>query len=242
MLKMKTISILAIAGLVLALAPAAQAALLDWTSSVVGPYRIAFTADGTSYGASSSDITSYNTLVAAEAAGTDLNGLGATWNVIGSTQNVNARKNTGTYTLALDGAGLYVAADDVPIYTAAGVLIATGNSDLWDGSIAVAIAHIDGTPIIPATAGNGWDYHRVYTGTTSNGSSMTSGDGRYMGYDNGSFVRKARGGYTDGGWIGADNGGTSSGLMALSNPIPEPATMSLLAIGGIALIRRRRRA
>jgi hypothetical protein len=40
----------------------------------------------------------------------------------------------------------------------------------------------------------------------------------------------------------ADNGGVDIDTITVSGTVPEPATMSLLALGGIAMLRRRRRA
>ena len=39
-----------------------------------------------------------------------------------------------------------------------------------------------------------------------------------------------------------ESGGTSTVIETMVVTVPEPATMSLLAIGGLALIRRRKRA
>ena len=224
----KTIVLLvvAVAGLVLALAPAAQAGLLDWTSSIDGGYRIAFVTETMSI-ATSTDITTYNTTVADDAAGsTLLDALGATWNCIGSTETVSAKVNTGT-TLTDGGA------TDVPIYTPAGVLLATGNADLWDGTILALMARRDGTAI---------DYiYRAFTGSDNDGTPATSGDGRYLGFA-GNIV-STRGNDPLNGWLRGDSSGNTSPnrhLFAMSEPIPEPATMLLLGLGGMMLRRRKR--
>ncbi|MBW8016643.1 MAG: hypothetical protein FVQ82_10680 [Planctomycetes bacterium] len=191
--KLFSIVLLVLAALLFTLAPTAQAALLDWTSSIDGGYRIAFVTETMSI-ATSTDITTYNTTVADDAAGsTLLDALGATWNCIGSTETVSAKVNTGT-TLTDGGA------TDVPIYTPAGVLLATGNADLWDGTSLALMARRDGTPIT--------ETYRAFTGTTPDGSSMTAGDGRYLGFVG--DVRSTRGNDALNQWIGADSSGNTS--------------------------------
>ena len=131
----KTTSILAIAGVVLALALAAQAApMVGPTDGYTGPYRIIFsTVD--KYDAVSADIATYNARIEAVAAATagltydvsDITG----WKMIGSTASVNARVNTGT--TATDG---LVASGDVPIYNIVGGRVADGNAALWGTTLA----------------------------------------------------------------------------------------------------------
>jgi hypothetical protein len=121
----KLITLFAIAGMVLALAPAAQAAF-----PASGQYRIMFlTLSQTD--SSSADITTYNAFVQAEADassvvlnGVDVNSL--TWNAVGSTVAVDARDNTSTNPGA-DGTG-------VPIYDTLGNLLWADNAALWGGT------------------------------------------------------------------------------------------------------------
>ena len=69
----------------------------------------------------SSDISYYNSFVTAEAA--DNPSLPtATWCAVASTQTMNANANA-------------VAYNNIPIYNAQGALVATGYTDLWDGTI-----------------------------------------------------------------------------------------------------------
>jgi hypothetical protein len=116
-------------------------------------YRLAFVTSRQTT-ATSSDIADYNTF-GTNVANTvqELEDLGTTWKVIGSTATVDARDNTGT-----TGTG-------VPIYRMDDVRIADDNADLWDASIQNAI-RIDE---------KGEDLYGggifVWTGTVQNGTS-----------------------------------------------------------------------
>jgi hypothetical protein len=221
---LKTISILAIAGFVLALAPAAQAYTLadNWT----GAHRIIFNTMATT----SQDITQAqaDTFVdtdAKDTASTQIKDLGLTWTSVTSfIGEDDARNNTDT-----TGSG-----SNIQIYTPhnSGIfrLIATSYDDLWDGSILFTIQQGDGTE-----GGNG----SPWTGTSGTGTQdLPLGD----------LIGNKRVGNiyepTSAAWIraGEEDPNNSNSMYGISEVIPEPATMSLLAIGGIALIRRRRRA
>jgi hypothetical protein len=249
----KTISILAIAGLVLALASTAQAAAFPTT----GEYRIMFLTQSNT-DTSSADITTYNDFVQAEAdaSSVELNGVAVnslTWNAVGSTGAVDARDNTSTNPNT-DGTG-------VAIYDTLGNLLFDDNADLWAGdTVAQSILKLDGNE------GNS----RGLSGTLKDGTKSIGGDNGYWGNWRGnptnpdkepeepwifpnptgtanvteSITIAANQGTQGGKWIQGNTIGyaTSGPVYALSEVIPEPATMSLLAIGGIALIRRRRRA
>ena len=129
----QTIIFAVIAGLVFALAPAAQAAPITAPGGgYPASYRLAFITNGTT-DATSTDIADYNAFVTAAAAGvTEVNALGATWKVIGSTAAVSAKVNTGALLPADVG---YSAANDVPIYNLDGDLLSLNNTGLWDGAI-----------------------------------------------------------------------------------------------------------
>jgi hypothetical protein len=113
-------------------------------------YRLVFVTS-TTRDAASANIADYNTHVSAAAAAvTELNALGTTWTCIGSTNAVNANANT--LTRASD--------PSAPIYRLDGAPVATGNTDLWDGSIANAIKINE--------LGNAVDVY-VWTGTIGQG-------------------------------------------------------------------------
>jgi hypothetical protein len=167
----KLITFFAIAGFVLALAPAAQAAF-----PASGHYRIIFLTLGQT-DSQSADIGTYNTFVQDEADassvvlnGVDVNSL--TWNAVGSTVAVDARDNTSTNPGA-DGTG-------VPIYDTLGNLLWADNAALWGGT-SHDILKLDGN------TGN----VRGLSGTRANGTAYVgAGDngtwGDWRGIDTGS--------------------------------------------------------
>jgi hypothetical protein len=232
----KTILLLAVAGLVLALAPAAQAQpIVTPGDGYTGDYRIAFVTSNHDIMATfDRTMADYNADVTT-AAGlvTELNDLSTTWTAIASTPTVDARDNSGTNP----------SSTGIPIYTTSGLRIADDNADLWDGSIQNPIFKDDGTSAGNLTGGNAYaDY--TWTGSWADGTGASSGDGRQLSTDG--TIRVSRGGRIDSSWMNgvSINSSDSRGarLYGISGVIPEPATMSLLAIGGLALIRRRRRA
>ncbi|MBT3297076.1 MAG: hypothetical protein HN383_17555 [Verrucomicrobia bacterium] len=219
----KLITLFAIAGMVLALAPAAQAADLAWTSGISGDYRIMFTTYGTT-AATSTDITTYNAFVQGQAdADADILALGATWNAVASTAT-HARDNTLTA-----GTG---DANDVPIYYVDGTLLALNNAALWgpnpNGAIANPNGHVaagarvvlelDGTEAPGGT--------KVWTGTLEDGTRCpNSGDKYQLGQNNVQFgFATAAGQIADGRdntWLiqNNENGTNPKPMYALSNPI-----------------------
>jgi len=136
----KLITLFAIAGLVLALAPTAQADVV-LNDGHTDPYRIAFATDrfALTYVATSTDIATYNTAVNAAAAASvggypagpyaaDISDIVTTWKCIGSTTTIDAKDNTDTATTG--------GATDVPIYNINGDRIADNNADFWDDALA----------------------------------------------------------------------------------------------------------
>ena len=199
------------------------------------PYRLAFVTMPV-YQANETDIAVYNQWMQEEAnaAGIGIGGIygDLEWNVIGSTDLVDARDNTGTNP----------ATTGVPIYLTDGVTkVADNNADLWDGTIdSVINTRADGT----VTTGHTW----VFSGTTLGGVAVTPGaDGTNpnTGPLGTSLAEVAQG---NGGLLGTwswrtqtnDPKGDPHPLYAMSEVIPEPATMCLLGLGGLALLRRRR--
>jgi len=201
------------------------------------PYRLAFVTMP-AYQANETNIAVYNQWMQEEAdfAGIGMgSGLGdgdTSWFVLGSTAEVDARDNTGTNPLT-DGVG-------VPVYLVDGTtLIANNNADLWDGEIAHAIDQL---------ANGGAPAHLwAWSGTYSDGTAVTPEQsyGGPLGSPVNGEVSQGSGNNPTGGWIYlqfylSDNPDTALPMYAISEIIPEPATMSLLAIGGLTLFRRRR--
>jgi len=227
----KMITLLAVLGMVLALAPAVQATPAP-PFGHEGPYRIAFVTTG-KFNATNTIIGPYNDFVTT-AAGlvTELDDLGVEWKCLGSTSNDCAKTNTSTLLPADPG---YSAANDVPIYTTTGLRIADDNADLWDGNIQNPIFYGDGT----AAAGSMW------TGTKTSGDSDDySGDpsgplgsganGSNTGLNNNISVAGA--GRTDHGWIKAGNAGGDTDplhMLGMSGVVTAVApTVATILISG----------
>jgi hypothetical protein len=234
-------TVFAVLGLVLALAPAAQAAPIVVPPDGTTRYRIAFQTIVPGR-PTHSTIAWYNAFVTAAATNVPaLAALNTTWYCIGSTTNTCAKTNTSALRPADPG---YDVANDVPIYTTDGRRIADNNTDLWDGSIQSPIRLEDGTEVW--TGGPGRPAQNVWTGTKVDGTSAGDGSGvsqdlNALGTGFGKFpdwiddlpnhIVMARGGSTDGAWINANSSG-HAGLyrhfLALSAPIvgvPTPGTL-----------------
>jgi hypothetical protein len=232
MLKMKTISILAIAGLVLALAPTAQAAAIPLGNALVptglgvgDSFQLVFVSS-TTRDATSNDVADYNTHVQ-DAANATIDLSGYTWKAIASTNVplVNANSN--------------VSATEA-VYLVDGTKVASAGA-FWSQTHDAAININEN--------GDGLDSN-VWTGSNWEGWKNNNGLGASGGVND---PKESVYGLSDvnadktwAGEAGLQDQTTSLPFYGLSETltvvIPEPATMSLLAIGGIALIRRRRRA
>ena len=200
-------------------------------------YRLVFT--GTvSHDALSTDIETYNAHMQglADAANIGMGGIygDLEWKVIGSTETVAARDNTGTNP-DVDGVG-------VPIYLVDGTtLVASNNADLWDGTIAHSIDQDE-------NGGAGYAHLWVFSGTNLDGTSADGSGSTYgpFGLEIGGNVQQGKGsdlnqwiGTIPGSYIG-DPAATVLPMYAMSEVIPEPATICLLALGGLALLRKKR--
>jgi hypothetical protein len=178
-------------------------------------YRVAFVTEGTMM-PTSADIATYDAFVTTQASNSaTLTALNTNWRVIGSTVGVDAIVHTGT-----DSVG-------VPIFNTAGRLVATNYADLWDGSLINPIKFDQGGKVVT---------ERTFTGTAPNGTAII---GQTLG-DAGHRVRFGEPGSTNSNWMGYDwlGDGNSLHYYAISDVVPEPASLSLLGLVGIALLRR----
>ena len=141
----------------LAFTSTASATLID-SINLLNPgdkYRVLFVTS-TSRDASSTDINDYNTFVQDAAdAGSVTNPLGLTWNVLGSTLDVNAQFNTSIF--AYD-------TDSVTFFNTLGAIVAVSGMDFWSGALR--------TPISGTEFGDAVDL-QVWTGTVEFGESFS---------------------------------------------------------------------
>ena len=188
-----------------------------------GQYRLVFVTSEM-HNAVSTDINVYNDWIQSLATAAGL--PGNDWRVIGSTDDVDARDNTGTNPTVETG---------VPIYLVDGITkVADDNADLWDGDV---------DHVIDMTETGGDPAHLwCFTGTLLDG---TQGGSQFgpLGRNVNGKVTQAAGMNVDT-WIFRTWTGqpTTAELpfYGMSEVLPEPATMVLLGLGGLGLFRRRR--
>ena len=171
----KLTTLLAVSGMVLGLASAAQAQVTTTPQdSYRGPYRLGFYTSP-SYQSFTNDITWYDGKVIDEAAGVSelVAVTGLTWKCLGSTTNVDGRDNTETNPENPAHA-------DVPIYNLNGVRIADGNAGLWELPWTIQAPFTDVMGVAPTGLGD--DGIRIKTGTLRDGTKgVLDGDGAPQG-------------------------------------------------------------
>jgi len=220
-----------------AFASSAQAAVVLPTDAYVtggGAYRLMFVTTATTTGTSSDLTNVYNPI--AQTAG-DIVLSGHTWTAVAGTSTVSARTNTGAFVVG-DGAS-YSAAMDVPIYTTNGNRVAANNAALWAGAGENRMA--DQLGVVPgfsdAYAWGGWLAGGDIIPAASGSSNFSGPLGETVGQTTTFRTYKEP-------WdFGSSTQSTTLPLVSLSsviNPIPEPSSLGLLALGGLALLRRRR--
>ena len=201
-------------------------------------YRLVFVTS-TTRDAQSSDIADYNAFVTA-AANTSplLAALGSTWTAIastktiellGSTVTVDARDNTNTNPTLNTG---------VNIFNLAGQSVALDNADLWDDTLLAPILYDENGSANATT---------VWTGSQSDGTLRFLS---YMGYPatNSGLSSSSAFFWTTNfqlPWTQSHSlYAISADLTMLAQPTPEPATLSLFALGlaGLGLAKRKRHA
>ncbi len=194
-------------------------------------YRFAFHTSAKTT-ATSTDINTYNAWVQGLADASALNigaDDGVIWKIIGSTAEVDARDNTATNP-TVDGSGVAIFLLD------GSTVVANDYEDLWDGDIQ--------NPIGITELGTAWT-HWPFTGTYKDGTAAPGHPSSFGALGDAGDVHQGQAGVTTN-WIWrqwtGDPGATELPMYAMSEPlsiVPEPATISLLALGGLALLRRR---
>jgi hypothetical protein len=227
----KTIVLLALAAVLFTIAPAAQAAIALPDVSSVGDYRVIFVTS-VKPAAGSPAMATLNTWATdlAVDSGLDAAAIAQTgaaspgWNIVGATTLVDVFTNTG---LAATGG--------VPVYLVDGTAFATDNAYLWG---------LGGTTLRVNESGEAAHFgSAIQTGlnvgpVTYAGKELDSGGAVGQGGDDPGYNPWYGNGDS---WMGALGNTSLFAISGVITPVPEPATMSLLAIGGIALLRRRKK-
>ena len=174
------------------------------------------------------------------AGGTVTGGLGLSWTALASTATVNAQTNTGIFATSID---------TVHLFNPLGQLVAISGADLWDGLFSNSIMYDQNgqptppTPIgLPAPACGFGNNRCTWTGTTANGATelpLGSGVVRF-GESQQVTINWAQFGAVGGtGLLGLY--GVSSEAIVPAAGVPEPTTLTLMAVGLAGLGFRRRR-
>jgi hypothetical protein len=183
-------------------------------------YYLAFLTSGTISG-TSANIVDYNAFAQSQA-NTAQSLSGFTWKAAVSTPTVNALTNLNI--------------GNFPIYRIDGVQIATGSSDLWDGSLLAAI-NVDQNETVYGGGVLAWTGGQQ-NGTAYPGSQLSTAAPIVGGVSSTSSTWMV---------VNASNSANTNRVYAFSNelivPVPEPASISIaacgVALGGLAVARRR---
>jgi len=189
-------------------------------------YRLVFVTS-TRRDALSSNIADYNSYVTDLARSVpELLALGTTWKAIASTRYVDARDNTSTNPY-LDGSG-------VAIYNLGGTRLASDYTDLWDGLLEASVNFDETGAQAPSNSQSPW------TGSDT--------DGRGDAGDELGEALTTYGSSSDvsGRWIRVGQSapillGSLYAMSGTLTVVPEPTTVTLLALGLVALAAHRRR-
>ncbi len=208
---------------------------LEWAPG--DTYRLVFVTSTTT-AVTSTEISTYNTFVNTVAdSSTTFPDLGdVNWSIVGSTATVAARDNTGTN----PGSGT-----GVPVLRMDGFAIANNNADLWNGIVATHVTGQNYLAVHLNENGGATIDERVRTGSNSNGTAAAQSLGSVGNVQTGrNFTPDFYNGYNGTIWM-ADWSASGDGRVyamseVLTVAIPEPSSLALIGLGGLALLRRRR--
>jgi hypothetical protein len=188
-------------------------------------YRIIFISS-TMGDALSSNISDYDAFVtaAANASGSGLASLGATWVAIGSTPTVDALSHVGSFTS--------------PLYNTAGLLVASSSTALWSGTLSNAVGYDESGNALNGSSDTGTSSD----GTGSSGLQLGNSGGLVLdGQANSTTSSWVAGGVLPESYAGRHFYGISSDLIFGEVAAPEPGTLGLMLMGAVILTGARRR-
>ena len=195
-------------------------------------YRFIF-ASSTGIAATSTDIAVYNAFVQAKADASALGLSSVTWKVMASTFTVAARDNTSTNG-TVNGTG-------ESFWLLNGTsLVADDYADLFGTDSHSSTINVSETGGAPFDSG---DYSSNWTGSTGTGGIKANDE---LGALDGGTITGLRNFTSGAHWIERFGNSPSTiergvyGVSEVLTVVPEPATMALVAFGGLALLRRRR--
>lgn len=185
-------------------------------------YQLIFVTSGTR-DATSLNVADYNAFVqtAADNAGIGAS-MGITWKAVVSFQAGNPSS-----LFARDNAAV-----SAPVYNMLGDLIATGFSDLWDATLA--------NPIRYTEQGTQTFWSQVWTGTNFTGTNSSSFSIAHTKSAYGSPFVTTGGDWVEDGVEFATGARPLYGISSVLTVVPEPTSLALIGMGGLAALRRRR--
>jgi hypothetical protein len=167
--------------------------------------------------ATSSDLSSYDSIVSSDATGYTYGGTSPIWQAIVSNTTISVSDHIGLQATSL-----------IPIYTADGAKVSTGN--LWSGDVL--------SPINIIISGTTLSNREVWTGSNDDGT-IAYGVGPSPGY-----ATKADADSVEEDWIAGNYNDISStfhiygisDVLTVPATVPEPSTAMLAGLGGLAAL------
>ena len=179
-------------------------------------FRIVFVTTTTTP-ATSSDLSTYDSVVSSDATGYTYGGNSPTWQAIVSSSTIDARDHIGLLSTSV-----------IPLYTVDGTKVSTGN--LWSGTLLSPInRYIDGST----------HNYGAYTGTQADGTKSNpvgpvGTDWTNIGQSNATNSQWTA--WTQADPVSLRNLYGISDVLTVPAAVPEPSTVMLVGLGGLAAL------